>query len=119
MRASTWKSRIIQQMREVGTFRESFMPAVDALADILERRDSAYKDFIESGGEAVILRTSDRGSKSWAKNPRMAVWMELNTQALAYWKECGLTPSGLKKIDDGSMKPKKVNALAEALRELG
>ena len=105
-------------MKMVGTFKDSFLPAVNALSEILERRDAAYKEFVESGGETVVERVSDRGAVNMGMNPRLKVWMELSNQALAYWKDLGLTPAGLKKIDEQSMKPKKVSALAEALREL-
>lgn len=105
-------------MRTVGTYKDAFLPAINALADILERRDEAHREFIESGGESCIERRSDRGAVNMGVNPRLRVWMDLSQQALAYWKDLGLTPSGLKKIDEQSMKPKKTSALAEALREL-
>ena len=119
MKSSTWKARIIESTRAVGTYKDAFLPAINALADILERRDDAYKEWMESGGETCIEKRSDRGAVNMGVNPRFRIWMDLNTQALAYWKDLGLTPSGLKKINEQSMKPRKVNALAEALRELG
>jgi hypothetical protein len=45
--------------------------------------------------------------------------MDLNAQALTYWRDLGLTPSGLKKLDDQALKAKKRSSLAEALREIG
>ena len=36
------------------------------------------------------------------KNPKLVIWMDLNTQALAYWKELGLTPSGLKRLKEAA-----------------
>jgi hypothetical protein len=53
------------------------------------------------------------------KNPLLVLWDDLNKSALAYWRDLGLTPSGLKKISADAMKPKKTSALAEALRDLG
>ena len=41
--------------------------------------------------------------------------MDLDTQALAYWRDLGLTPAGLKKINEAAMKEKKRSALVEAL----
>ena len=118
MKSSTWKSRIIASTRAVGTYKDAFLPAINALADILERRDEAYKEFIESGGETVVEKSSDRGAVNMGMNPRLRVWMDLSAQALNYWRDLGLTPSGLKKIDEQMMKPKKVSALAEALKDL-
>jgi hypothetical protein len=54
------------------------------------------------------------------KNPRLIVWQDLNTQALAYWRDMGLTPAGLKKLNDAALKAaKKGTPLEEALKGLG
>lgn len=118
MKAAGWKRKILEQMQAVSTYRESFLPSVNALAEILAQREQAYKDFLSSGEGAVVTRISDRGSENTAKNPRLQVWIDLNNQALAYWRDLGLTPAGLKKIDEDAMKAKKRSALAEALKDL-
>ena len=119
VKASYWSGRIVKQMKEVGTWRESFRPAVTALSDILERRDIAYQEFLDSGEGSCVEKISDRGAVNMAKNPRLQIWADLNALALSYWRDLGLTPAGLKKIDEAAMKPKKVSALAEALKDLG
>jgi hypothetical protein len=49
----------------------------------------------------------------------LQVWQDLNTQALAYWKELGLTPAGLKKIKDMVATSKtEVSGLEKALSGL-
>lgn len=118
MNKKEWKKQIEENMQENGTYRESFFSAIDTLADILEQRDKAYEKFVEDGSQATIIRISDRGAENIAKNPQLTVWMDLNTQALAYWRDLGLTPSGLKKLDDTALKKKKVDVLAEALKGL-
>ena len=119
MKANGWKRRIKEQCELAGTYKPVFDPAIDALSDILEQRDNAYKEFIDSGGAACIEKTSDRGAVNIAKNPRLQMWADLNTLALSYWRDLGLTPAGLKKIDEQLMKPKKRSELAEALAALG
>jgi hypothetical protein len=48
------------------------------------------------------------------------VWQDLNTQALAYWRDLGLTPAGLKKLNEAALKPAvKKTALEEALGSFG
>jgi hypothetical protein len=48
------------------------------------------------------------------------VWQDLNTQALAYWRDMGLTPAGLKKLNDAALKAaKKGTPLEEALKGIG
>ena len=118
MKASYWIKKIREQCQVVGTYKPAFDPVIKALADILEQRDKAYSEFVESGGECCITKVSDRGAVNIGKNPRLQVWGDLNTQALAYWRDLGLTPAGLKKIDEQSMKPKKLSSFAEALKDL-
>lgn len=121
MNKAEWKEKIIKTTKEVGTFKDEFVEGViDALAEILEQRDRAYLDFLESGAEIVVEKTSDRGAKNLSKNPRLVVWSELNTQALAFWREIGLTPAGLKRINEMAIKgEEKESALEKALREIG
>lgn len=106
-------------MEVVQTYQESFEPVIDALAEILEQRDSAYDDFIKTGANIVVEIVSDRGAVNERKNPRLQVWMDLNTQALQYWRDCGLTAAGLKKINEAAVKSdKQVSTLEEALKKL-
>lgn len=115
----TWKSRIKKAMEKVGTYAPSFDDAIDTLADILERRDSAYQEYLDAGGEATFEHVSDRGSVNIKKNPRLQVWQDLNTQALAYWRDMGLTPAGLKKLNEAALKTEKAgSALDEAVKAM-
>lgn len=114
-----WIINIKEQMKEVETYQESFEHTIEALAEILEQRDVTYQAFLDSGGDPVVETVSDRGARNFRKNPRLQTWMDLNTQALAFWKECGLTPAGLKKINEVMNKTDvKVSALEEALNKL-
>ena len=53
------------------------------------------------------------------KNPLLVLWDDLNKSALAYWRDLGLTPAGLKKLNEKAMQTPKKNALNEALKKLG
>ena len=115
-----WKSRIKKAMVQVGTWNVSFDDAADTLADILERRDVALQEFLDEGGKATFEHISDRGAVNIKKNPRLQVWQDLNAQALAYWRDLGLTPAGLKKLNEEALKAEKAgSALEEALKGLG
>ena len=118
MTASAWKRKVISQMKTVETYQDAFLPTVDTLAKLLERRDSVYEEFIEGGAEAMVEKISDRGARNYAVNPLLTLWKDLNSQALAYWRDLGLTPAGLKRISDDAMKKPKVSALGEALKAL-
>ena len=120
MNKSEWREKIIETTTNLGTFKEEFYGVIDALAEILEQRDRAYQDFLDSGADIVVIKISDRGAKNESKNPRLVVWSELNNQALAYWRELGLTPTGLKRINEMAIKgEEKESALEKALREIG
>ena len=118
MKKATWEKRIRAACCDAGTYREYFDHVIETLAAIMERRDDANKQFKESGGETVIEYTNKNGMTNTIKNPALVVVMDLDTQALAYWRDLGLTPAGLKKINEAAMKNKKRSALADALAEL-
>lgn len=119
MNRSRWKTEIINKMQEANTYKPAFDQPIKALSEILEQRDKAYKEFKSAGGEMVVETISDRGATNFRKNPRLQVWNDLNTQALAFWRDLGLTPAGLKRIDEQSMKKGKTSPLADALKSLG
>lgn len=120
MKANYWKKKIEEQCTEAGTMRKSFVPTMDALAQILERRDIIYKQFLDEGAQVVIEKTSDRGAKNMTQNPLFTTWKELNAQALLYWRELGCTPKGLKQISDESIKTGNQNkrSFEDLIREM-
>ena len=119
MESAEWQKIISQSINEVGTYKAAFDPVIDTLADILEQRDAAYQEFLEDG-RITVEKTSDRGAVNLAKNPKLAAWQDLNTQALAYWRDLGLTPAGLKRIDESAVKTTKtVSVLEKALEKFG
>lgn len=107
VRKRSWKTRIKRACKEAGTYRPFFDSSIDALAGILELRDNALEKFVESGGETVVTYTNKSGTENLIKNPALSVVMECNSQAMAFWRELGLTPAGLKKINDKVMKEKE------------
>lgn len=118
MKSTTWKNKITESCKSAGTYRDYFDPVIDTLAGILERRDSAVELFEKSGGNILVKHTNKAGATNIEQNPALRLINDLNRDALAYWRDLGLTPKGLKAIDESSMKPKKRSALAEVLREL-
>lgn len=119
-----WQNLIIAQTKELGTYKPSFDSVIETLASILEKRDQALKEFEDTGAELVTEFVSDRGATNLKRNPRLQVWQDLNSQALAYWRDLGLTPAGLKKLKDLEIKSTSdVSGLERALngiaRELG
>lgn len=118
MKSTQWKKKIVKAMTEVGTYQKSFDQAIDTLAYILERRDDAQIYFDESGGKPIIIHTNKGGADNPDTNPALKLIMNLNAQALTIWRDLGLTPAGLKKINDEAMKEKKTNSLESILSKL-
>ena len=98
-----WKTLIKKSMTEVGTYKPAFDKTICTLSEILAHRDEVYEQFLQDG-RYIIERKSDRGAINSAKNPLFVMWQELNTQALQYWRDLGLTPAGLKRIDETAVK---------------
>ncbi len=120
MKKDTWRKRIIDACKAAGTYRDCFDSVIDTLALILERRDDANEQFLKSGGKPIVAYTNKGGATNPAKHPALVLWDELNKTALAYWRDLGLTPAGLKRINEQAIAPKKKKSLlAEALKDLG
>ena len=120
MTVDDWKRTIRRQTKAVGTYQKTFESAIDALAKILAQRDEIYQQYVDEGSKALVTKTSDRGAVNWVPNPLLTLWKDLNTSALAYWRDLGLTPAGLKRINESAMTKKTTgSALEEALKSIG
>ena len=119
MTAKTWRARIKEACEAAGTYRKCFDATIHALADILEQRDSAIKYYQTTGSQPVVQFTNKNGAVNLVKNPALAIVNDLDKLALTYWRDLGLTPAGLKKINDAAMKKSKKSGLAEVLNSLG
>lgn len=118
MKKKTWIKRIEEACKEAGTYRPFFENTISTLASILEKRDEVEEYYQESGGTPIVEYTNKIGSTNTVKNPALVLWDDLNKSALVYWRDLGLTPAGLKKIDDTALKEKKKDAFSEAMSSL-
>lgn len=113
-----WKTKITKTCKEAGTYRPFFDEIINQLAQILEIRDNAVVDFQKSGNSPVVIHTNKGGHSNVVKNPALVVINECNQQALAYWKDLGLTPSGYKKLN-GDVVSKHDTTFEDALAKIG
>lgn len=119
MNKAQYRNRIITAMKGAGTHRKTtYNQVIATLADILAERDRIYKQYISEGAQPLVVITSDRGAENRRQNPLLRQWIDLNTAALAYWRDLGLTPAGLKKLTDENMKQKKETTLESILSKL-
>ena len=114
-----WMEEIRKACESLGTYKDAFLPTIEMLADVMIQREKTWKEFEESGGTTMIPYTNKNGSTNLVKNPVLIMWNELTKTALAYRRELGLTPAGIKKLDEKALKEKKRSPLAAALTDLG
>lgn len=119
MNKTEWTDKIIENMRSAGTYANHFIPVVETLADILAKRDETQKMFEESGAQVVLEYTNRGGQTNLTQHPLVRLVNDLNRDALSYWRDLGLTPAGLKRINDEAIKSKPAeSALAAALKKI-
>lgn len=114
MKAEAWKKLIKKSCQAIGTYKPEFEPVIETLAAIMEKRDAAQEQFEEGGCQ---LTCENNGGKTIGKNPLLVVLDEQNTRALPYWRDLGLTPAGLKKINEKAMKGKQKSSFADILKD--
>lgn len=118
MKKRTWKTKIKASCKAAGTYRPFFDNVIDELAGILERRDKALECFNKTG-EVLVEHTNKNGSTNLEQNPALRLANDLNRDALAYWRDLGLTPTGLKRLNENLWKPEEKRSFADALSDLG
>lgn len=123
MTKKRWKERIRQCCIDAGTYKPYFDDIIDTLVDILYRRDRAQAAFRKSGGDMFVYHTNKAGAQNLELHPALKTVNDLNRDALQYWRDLGLTPSALRKMNEQAFKPKEQSgfslALAEALNGAG
>jgi len=117
--AKKWKNKISKYLRQVNIDPKQYDSLVRTLSDILEQRDACFEQYVQDGAVPVIEYTNKAGATNTVKNPKLVMWIDLNTQALSYWRELGLTPSGLKRLNESAMAgAKEQSALEKALASM-
>lgn len=119
MTKQDWKNRIEKSTREAGTYQPFFDDVIDTLAGIMEMRDAAVSQYEASGGNPVVAHTNKGGHTNIRKNPALAVINECNQQALAYWRDLGLTPSGFKRLTGKDVKDTAEASFEDVLANIG
>lgn len=119
MTKRAWKTKIKKACEDAGTYMPYFDNVITTLSEILYRRDKVQDHFEKNGEEFVVEHTNKLGAVNLEQNPELRLINELNRDALAYWRDLGLTPAGLKKINEKALQKQKTSALTEALRAIG
>lgn len=112
MKKAEYKKRIKSQISIDAEFITNFETSINILAEILEERDRVHAEYIAQGAQPVITFESDRGAKNPKQNPLLKQWNDLNTTALQYMRDLGITPAGLRKLQGQLPKNEKTGKLA-------
>lgn len=118
MKAATYEKKIIKNMIAVGTYREEFREIVKTLSKIYEDLDKAKEQFEKTGGNYIVRHVNKTGGNNIVKNPLYKIIEEMEEKILAYNREIGLTPRGLKQIKNRGLDEKKKSKFEEALGKL-
>lgn len=109
---------IKRKMRAVGTYNTSFNYTIEVLAKVLVDYQTTIETFEKTGGHIVIKHTNKNGSTNLVKNPLYLALEKLRDDIISYSRELGLTPAGLKRINQDGNKPEKKSNLEMILSEL-
>lgn len=118
MTKDQWKKSIKKACKKAGTYQPFFDDIIATLAGILDIRDKAESRYISTGANPVIVHTNKSGVANVVKNPALVVIMDCNTQALAYWKELGLTSKAYKQMTGGVALVQEGKTLEDLLSEM-
>lgn len=118
MTKAAWKKKIKSACEDAGTYETWCDIVIESLASILEKRDAAENQYRALKSLPVIVHTNKAGASNPTKNPALVVWNDLNTSALAYWRELGLTPSAFRKLTGDALRKERTGGLENALKSL-
>jgi len=119
MKKKFWKNRIVKSCKDAGTYQPYFDSVITTLSQVLEERDSVWQQYEDEGRNAIVEYQNKGGATNRVKNPLLVIWDDLNKSALSYWRDLGLTPAGLKHLNEDAMKPKKQDSFGDILNQLG
>lgn len=119
MDKAEWKREIKKACKKAGTYQPFFDSVIDTLSQIMEARDGAHEQYVLSGAHPTIIHTNKAKEKNITKNPILVMENELNAQALAYWRDLGLTPKGLRSLNAEVVEKTSTGGLEKILEKLG
>lgn len=120
MTKKKWTEKIRAACEDAGTYKPYFDTAIDTLASIMELRDKAQVNFRKGGSLITVEHTNKGGNTNIVKNPALTIIDDLNRTALAYWRDLGLTPAGLKRLNNDALQGSgKGASLGDVLKDIG
>lgn len=110
----TIKKRTIGAMTNLNVYKAEYDAVIDIYSELREQYERYTKE-LESQGYKYSEFTAQGGEK---KSPLIAVLETLRKDILQYSVQLGLTPAGLKKMNEKSGDNEKKSILVEALKRI-
>lgn len=107
----TYEAETRKAMKTLGTYKPEFEPVIATYCRIRREMDALNEGF--------DIGQFERSTAAGRKTPELAALEQLRRDFISYAAQLGLTPHGLKKINDAAMAERKnESSLAAALAEL-
>ncbi len=103
---------------DAGTYQVYFDDVIDTLAGTLENRDRAQEQFEAMGCAPIVQHTNKGGATNLVKNPALVVINDCNVQALAIWRELGLTARSYQAMSKNGFQ-RQERSFEDLLRNIG
>jgi len=113
-----YKNQIIYKMKQVGTYNASYMYTINVLAKVLADYEETINLYERTGRQKIVKHTNKSGATNIIKSPLYQAIEKQRDDIIAYSRELGLTPAGLKRIKDKGNTSKKESRLERILHEL-
>ncbi len=101
-------------MKANNVYNKSFEHTIEIYAKLLVEYDKTTETFGKTGNLFVVKHTNKNGSTNIMKNPIYLIIERQRSDLILYARELGLTPSGLKKLNE-ELTEKKLSGLERAL----
>ncbi|MBH0174722.1 P27 family phage terminase small subunit [Fictibacillus sp. 23RED33] len=111
--------QVIQDMKDVGTYRSQFEATIRTYSEMRFQYDLMMKDFFKEGCKTTEEYTNNAGVTNVRKTATYLAIETIRKDMINHENTLGLTPAGLKRINDEMKTTKKKSSkLASALSDL-
>lgn len=111
--------KIVADMKEIGTYKPQFDGTIHLYAETKYQYEILMQNFYESGCKVTEEYTNKAGFTNVRKTATYLALETLRRDIINHENILGLTPAGLRKINESEMKGKKKKSkLVEALRSV-
>lgn len=112
--------KTVADMTALGTYRPQFDPAIRMYADMRYQLELLNEKWWEDGCRVTEEYTNKAGATNERKTALYSAIEQLRRDIAAMEDRLGLTPAGMRRINEAEMKSrKKASKLASALEKLG